>query len=295
VFPGSAGFALSSVLAGLFRLLLDPLRELFVSRRYRRGFEPRKRGLLGVFAPRWILSAVFLAAYGFICFFGHIPVLLGTTGIAVFFCLFLASLWAESSRGRDQGHIRFLPAPIMGPPVKPFPGMMVPFALASLGSLFLAPFFSVASPHAESGWPGNHLVGAADYERHLAFQRSFSYIPLGDDRAGFNDPSYLRYFTGEDGLIAGAVEYSGGQDQDIPPFPLKDLMEFLEYGDGYFYSYGMGDIIPVGIILLLPIPLLFQKVQGHRKKQKTLIYNDKRIAVSPGRVDGKYSRALSKL
>jgi hypothetical protein len=281
IFSGPAGFASAAALAGLYRVLLDPVREFFASRRYGRRYTG------GLFAPQWGMAAVFLAVYGIIWLLGGIPVLLGALGLLFFFFLLALSLWAESAGGRD--HIRFVPVLITVPPLRRVLGfsMVIPFACASLVSLFfpLLSGIGVQEPRTRPEVPA--MVSPGDYERHLAFQGAFSRIPLGqyqdEGEAGignfdtFKYPPYLRYYIGDDGLIGETGEYPEEPGLDFPPFPLEDLMRFIG-GYGNIPAYAPGDIISVLIALGLCVPPLFRAGWNHRKKKKMVVYNDKRIA-----------------
>jgi hypothetical protein len=302
VFLGPPGFALGGVLSALFSLFLEPLREWFASRRYARrpraegrDFPPRDRKLFrrrALFKGescrlRFLSGGIFLAAYGLICFSGAVPPVPALVLAAGFFIILGFSVWAESKRGLEQGHIRFFPVPITGSFRGPFfPAAMLPFALGAVFSLFLAAFPSGAykAPVSAGGDLPRELplIREEDYRNHLVFQASFSVTPLG----GREDFAYESYYLGEDGLIAGVLEDSGGdrssktgglsRDRDFPPFPLADLTAFLENGDP---RPGIeGDRIPVALGGLLCIPVLLRLASRYRKKKKMLVYNDKRIA-----------------
>jgi hypothetical protein len=229
------------------------------------------------------MAAAFLAAYGFIWFLGGIPALLGAAGLGAFFGLLGLSLRAES---KGAGHIRFAPVPIRPPPFRHVFrfSMMIPFACAALGSLF-SPFLAGAG---FKDGPGRRedagTVSSLDYERHLAFQRSFSLLPLGQGPApetgdfnAFKDPPYLRYYIGDDGLIGGTGEYPEEPGPDAPPFPLEDLMSFAG-GFGNVPAYAPGDVVSVLIVLGFCVFPLLRAGWNHRKKKKMVVYHDKRIA-----------------
>jgi hypothetical protein len=270
VFFGPAGFALGGICVLLFLVLLDPLREIFAFRRYGR----RVPGAGRMFRGQLILGAGLVAAYGLLCFAGALPAAAGAAGLAAFAGLFPLSLWEESRRGRR----RFLPVPIRVPsPVRALESpAALPFALAALVSLALSVVFSGRTQEI----PGNYApVDRSAYERHLAFQRSFSQTSLWGT-AGFPaetaSPGYLHYSLGEDGLIGGASPYPETVSAPEAPPPLEDLMNFLG-GHGASPAYFPGDILSVLIILGCCFPLAL-KAGGRRKKKRMLIYHDKRIA-----------------
>jgi hypothetical protein len=84
--------------------------------------------------------------------------------------------------------------------------------------------------HAPSSELTASLIDAAEYEAHIAFQTSFSLLPLGS--RVLNEHPYLRYDLGTDGLIAGTRELSGTLLPEAAIstemlFSLKELMDFL--------------------------------------------------------------------
>jgi hypothetical protein len=281
---GPGGFALAAFLTALLGLLLRPLRDFFISRRYRNHYiQINKKNGEGPFF--WGMFCLFLAGYGVLCYLGRFSAALGLTGIGSFFLILGLSLWAESKGGLKMGHVRFVPVPISShsPGIRVFSRIMVPFALGSLASLFLPPlilrgYAAGDAPPVPAERQGE-LISPGEYETHAAFQASFSLRPLraGGDNPG--DGEYLRYRRGEDGLIG---DYSAMEDDrggEIPPFPLEDLMNFLarrEYTQSPVNA--PGDLLPVFGALLLCIPGFLPIGQGHSKKKRLLVYNDKRIA-----------------
>jgi hypothetical protein len=283
---GPAGFALSGILFALFGILRSPLRELFAFRRYRfPGAGLRGRGIqMRVFKFSWLVSLLFLAAYGFICIWGNIPLVLGGLALGCFCGVTALVHWAESGRGRGQGHIRFMPVPLGRPSLNPalFPRTMLPFFLASLAALALPLVFPGLSAGEVPAYGEEEpfLLDEGAYLDHLAFQASFSLRPLGESRSG--EPVYARYVLGEDGLIAesragDAVVGSGGEDA-WPPFPLGDLMAFLGgYRPNEAPPAGR-DRVTVLVILILAVPSLVPSGGRPWKKGRFLIYHDKRVA-----------------
>ncbi|MDR2631075.1 MAG: hypothetical protein LBC60_09150 [Spirochaetaceae bacterium] len=286
-YPGPAGFALSAFLTALFGLLLKPLREFFISQRYRRrytGINKKTR----TFKPYGKAVPLFLVIYGAICYLGHFPVFLGVGGIFSFFLILGFSLWAESKRGTNMGHIRFVPVPISVSFLGSggFSRIMIPFALASLGALLLPPLIlgsgdtpgrnAAASSPVSTEWQG-YMINSEEYEAHARFQASFSLRPL---RTGGDNPEYgeyLRYHRAGDGLIG---DYSAAEEiPELPPFPLEDLMRFLtrrEYARLPVYT--PEDLFSVFMVLFFCIPIFLPIGQKHSKKKRLLVYNDKRIA-----------------
>jgi hypothetical protein len=293
-YAGSTGFALSVVLIALFKVLLDPVREFFVSRRYGNAGSFRGPGKrLRSFKVLWIVVPVFLMIYGLIAWLGRFPGILAAAVLPSFLGLLGICLWTESNRGENQGHIQFLPVPIRDASPRPlyFFRPLVPFALASLGAffsplLFPGPSFSPGAVPEEPP-----PISKEDYQTHAAFQLSFSVNSLegeghGDD-SGTDEArgSYVRYYLGEDGLIAGTRGYDGEfirrdrENDDIPPFPLEKLVEFLEnYNHADAGNFRWGDIAPVLIALGLCLPGTLRWGRKGRRGGKHFIYTDKRIA-----------------
>jgi hypothetical protein len=285
---GSAGFALSAVLAALFHTLRDPVREIFISRHYRTS-----RIFLRDFVPSWVLALVFTAAYTLIGIAGLLPPLILLSGIGGFAVLGAVILRITLAMSLKRGHIRFVPVRISGsfPITVSLPWFILPFAAASLGIFFLS---LVQNPGPDAirtafaEWEGTPLVSPADYREHIRFQRSFSLLPLedGDRPAG----SYRSYVLDGRGLIAGiddtaaesvpdtAPVFSGGDG--LPSFPLAELMAFLEgYPDTEPVRYAPRELLPSAAILALSIALFLGGWYRYRKNGKLSIYIiDKRIA-----------------
>ncbi|MFP3042712.1 hypothetical protein LQZ19_12920 [Treponema primitia] len=281
---GVPGFAMTAVLAGLFRLLSEPVREYFISRRY-------GKPALGTLASKetWILSALFLLALGFIAVFGALPLLSVIMGLFFFLVILCFSIRTETYRGVRQGHIRFLPVQISGITRRPsgYSRIMFPFTLAALVLLFLPMLFpgnftgnsAPAASRVWTGWKGPEAPTAEMYREHIGFQRVFSLMPLGSE----GSQAYLRYSLDEDGLIDGnnSREIVSEDPMEIPPFPLEGLIDFLNN-----YSYTGSDFVPShsgGLICLLIalglcIPLIYQDKRGHRMSGMLAMYINKQIA-----------------
>jgi hypothetical protein len=155
----------------------------------------------------------------------------------------------------------------------------LPFVPAALLALSLSLVFSApVSP--EGAWflkdPPPPL-GEAEYRAHAAFQASFSYRPLGSG----GGEGYFDYVLGDDGLIAGKTVHPP-PGKDIPPFPLKDLMFFLETG-GNAAPDGRGpftlkDLALVFLIVLFSFPAFIRPAWGDKKRKNRLLYKEKGIA-----------------
>jgi hypothetical protein len=292
---GVPGFALMAVLAGLSRLLREPVRDYFLVQRHGK----LSRRPLGTWMGAVPLGILFLFALGGITILGALSPLMVILVLLLFLVLLTLSLWAESHRGMPsapQGHIRFRLVPITGIPHRhaggkarrhsPYVRIMAPFTLAALVLLLasaVVPGSTRAAAPVSSEWTGWKSPPALDakafaeaYVAHVEFQRTFSLIPLG---APAEPPqAYLRYSLAEDGLIDEAVSDTPGELLDfgkIPPFPLEGLIDFLTN-----YSYTdpgaeTGGLLCLLIVLGLGGSLIFRDRRG---PLKLALYMDKRIA-----------------
>jgi hypothetical protein len=274
---GAAGFSLTAVLAGLSRILREPAREYFVARRYGTA-----AGTAMPPAEVWVLSGLLLAAAALLGIVGRLPLLTVPAALVLAPLVLCFALWTESCRG--GGHIRFTPVPIT--PLARRPGacspVMVPFALAALALPALSGVFpgaggSAISPsRALTGWKSPLELNGEHYREHAAFQQAFSYTSLGAGEA-----SYRRYSLAGDGLIDGndSGETAFREPEEIPPFPLAPLMDFLA---NYAYT-GSSPVSPQGgacplIVLGLCVPLIVLDRRRRRIRGKFSLYMNKRIA-----------------
>jgi hypothetical protein len=285
---GVPGFALMAVLAGLSRFLREPVREYFVSRRYKKPLNSPRGFAARTLPGTWGVSALFCAALGAIIFFGALPRLTVIPGLLFFLVILCLSRRTESYRGDRQGHVRFLPVPISHAALGPSGHfrIMVPFTLAALLLLFLPVLFSGSSVPGSArewtGWKGPGDLNEELYRNHVRFQQKFSFIPLGSDPYP-EDPfqSYLRYSLAEDGLIDGPGTVLPEDSGEIPPFPLEGLMDFINnytYSDPGFTASHSGGLICLVISLGLYIPLILRDWRRRKLKGKFSIYIDKQIA-----------------
>jgi hypothetical protein len=278
---GVPGFALMAVLAGLSRLLREPVRDYFIG-------TLSWRPLWGVQIP----GVLFLLAIGGIMILGALPPLTVILGLLFFLIILALAIRAESSREARRGHIRFRSVPISGITMGPssYARIMAPFTLAALVLLVVPAvfpgFFSGGSARAAAssrdwtGWKSPLTLNAAVYSEHVEFQRAFSLKPLG---APSSQPqAYLRYSLAEDGLIDGAGELANSGELvnsfEIPPFPLEGLIDYLTnytYTDpGYGSSFG-GELRCLLIVPGLALSLIFRE---RRRPLRLAMYMDKRIA-----------------
>ena len=225
---GAAGFAMASLLAGCAALLAGPCLERFTL--------PRRRGEPPVIC--WLLLPLFIICCCFLAFFSGLPPVF-TLPLLAFFCAMLifslrrayrsaagnsAGFWGLSQQRRR----RFSPVPILSRRSSPFAfaWAMLPFAAAALVLACADIAGSVTKPPAFSALPSADVVTEADYYNHYRFQSSFSFRSLYEvvEHGGM-----AVYELSPDGLLLQhdpvEAEFSPA---DIPPFPLGDLLSFLD-------------------------------------------------------------------
>jgi hypothetical protein len=272
---GVPGFALLAALAGLCRILREPAREYFFSRRYGKADGSRPGALAG--RGVWALSLVFLAAMGCVAAFGGLPPLAFPLAGLFSLAILCLSSWAEFCRGLSRGHVRFRPVPIADAARRrvSYLRVMVPFALAALALMVLPKPSGAPSSREWTGWESPARPSAEMYREHVAFQRSFSYAPLGGE-----PQPYLRYALAGDGLIdgSGASPVESADFDEIPPFPLGGLIDFLDnysYTDTGFNPPRRGELVCLLAVLALCVPRILRDRWG---RGKLAMLREKRIA-----------------
>jgi hypothetical protein len=237
---GYAGFfsiILAAILTGIWELLREPVLELFASRRYNRrppdyaglGFKGIKERLKP-FRLNLFLALVFFIFLPVFSFVGLLNPILLLALCASFVFLYFLSFKNEDKRMRKNRHIQFTPVLLLPYKVKTFSffPLLLPFAVLAIPALFMPRGFSDPSPV-----DAVFLINSEDYNSHISFQKSFSYRPMNQSRnalignAFIQQKDYLRYYLGEDGLIAGNEAYAFYENNEITPFPLEKLMDFL--------------------------------------------------------------------
>jgi hypothetical protein len=285
---------------GLGGLLLEPGGEFFAYLRYKKNrlpFEPgesRSPGeLLSPFRNRLFLAPVFIGVLALCSVFGGVHPLLALAAGAGFGGVYVLSLWVFSRLGEAQDHVRFSPVVILKTTaLKPdFSRFMAPHALAALAAIPLSLLFPGPASGSLVLKDLPPPVREAEYRSHAAFQASFSLRPLGRETGSASPgegrgPAYSHYTLGDDGLIAGKTDALSGEaggvsPDEIPPFPLKGLMEALEQrgkaagrGPGPFW----GELAPVLIALILSAPVFAELRRGDKKRKNRLQYKEKGIA-----------------
>jgi hypothetical protein len=293
---GAAGFALAAVALSLFITLWEPVKSFFIWLRLAGGFAVSpvlrvKQSLLKekkIFIFMCILFVV-------ICITGGINIIY-TLPAMLFCCLISAACGGVATMPRGGNHLRFVPVDIRPRRQKRRRMMFValPFTLASIAALGI-PFVTRVKPQiprylrllaSDKSVPA---IGADDYERHLDFQKNFSFRKLGGlIDAGNQDSAYVSFETGSDGLLYPAandppVEAAiNGGASGIPPFPLEKLISFLNGEDGEEVvpqDLGIGSLIAVILAASLYIPAYGFAVYGNGKKGSNTLYISQSVTV----------------
>jgi hypothetical protein len=152
-----------------------------------------------------------------------------------------------------------LPGRVKTLPLFPVAAVFGPAVFLSLFAPRLFPFLSYSYPKEPPAISDpRFLISSAGYEAHMVFQRAFSLRPLGSNS---RTDGYFHYYLGEDGLIAGEEEgYDGDQGEEIPSFPLENLMGFLlEYNNRVraLAPVQSKEWIPAVLFLAVLIPAFF--------------------------------------
>ncbi|GHU65761.1 hypothetical protein FACS189447_05290 [Spirochaetia bacterium] len=277
---GVPGLILAGVLAGLRGLLREALGELFSVRSY------------GTLKERLLPYRInFFAAFFFLIFFGilirinALPLIPSLAGPGSLFVLGLIARSDQKRRRSNAPHIRFMPVPIILKSAKlpVFQPSMMAFEAAAIIALAFPIFYSgpySGSAKGEGVGDFSNLVLPEDYAEHMAFQTAFSLLPL--DRKGGGE--YFRYSLGEDGLIANteaALPINQIATQEIPPYPLEKLTDFLLYSENKVIpapGTQLKDWISVFLIMIVSFPIRFSKENQEGKKKKPDLLRDRRIA-----------------
>jgi len=257
-FFGAPGIACAALLLGLFVILREPLNIFFT--KFVSGKNADKteivKNVLEPYKLFWLSLPVFLTASVFIAIVSELKLLFVLfafiTAVAVSF--FSDRILSQSSDRRR----RFTPVMIIRRkfPEFDFSAYMAPFACAALLVIILSVYISGAFI---SDKKFNNIIEEKDYYDHLNFQASFSTRQLG-----MGDAIYPGYILDKDGLPSpdrsdGVI--SSVQIEDFPPFPLKDIMDFLNnVNNGNRVKTGgvadrdSGEYLSMLILLLFIIP-----------------------------------------
>ena len=273
---GLSGLIMAGILAGLWELLREPFGELFSPRPFG-SFGERLRPYRYSFF--WLFFFIFL--FTALCFIWTTPLIPVWVG---FFCFFILECVSFIQIGRKRGrNLRFTPVLIITLPKRPnafrFPTMV--FAASSLLALVFFFFFPGVSPDLSGRTPIDlqNFPSVSEYEEYMAFQASFSMLPLGAHQGEYFHNEYLQYYLGDDGLIAGAKDSLSAWE--IPAFPLEKLTDFLlNYENRTVDSPKpmMKDWVIVVLILMCCIPNNKNIEKRKVRKNKIPLIRDPRVA-----------------
>ena len=238
---GFAAIILAAAFAGIWELLREPLKELFTSRYSRNTFNYAGTGLKGIierlrpYRLNLILALLFFLLIPVLAIAAFLPPIPLLAACVYFFLLYYLSLKSMEAGFRNTRHIPFMPVPLLPLRTRTFSlfPFLIPFVLVSFLALILPEFLPVERsdiPAMGNIMDPRYFVSPEEYYSHVDFQRSFSYRSLnaGNDTAeALNQEGYLRYYLGDDGLIAGSTVSSGTMEAETLPFPLEKLMDFL--------------------------------------------------------------------
>jgi hypothetical protein len=254
---GPAAALIPGVLCLFFQCLFAPLREVFLS--------GAKRGALKMYKKSFMAAAVPAVCCIVLAVLAAIPPWVAVPGFVLSGAVFVLALRNETLGRRSLGHVLFIPMPILPAPseIRRIHWFLGPF-LASSMALVLLP--SARDFHSEQELLNS--VTVEDFEAHIAFQREFSYRPLGREKTA----EYGAYTLGEDGLIAGfsPEEPPEGEftapnfkkivrEEEVPLFNLKNIVSLLIGFSGIMISW-------------------FGKKPVKHKGALPAIYHDKQVA-----------------
>ena len=233
-FFGAWGFVLIVTLLGMAISLMEPLQEFFTLLRYRRHEKPlylkvnRDRLIndaVKLYKTHCMLAGIFALLFFTLSIFSQIPALYCLLVFVFFVGIFVLSLQTQVLRGESYGHIRFSPVSIQRPVInRAFLFFLLPYIAAFAVALFSTPDKKPYHDDSNLFAMQGELITEEEYLAHAAFQWGFSYRPL----KGRAEGRYLEFALGNDGLIDSVpIEIRKPEPGELPPFPLKVLMNFL--------------------------------------------------------------------
>jgi hypothetical protein len=281
---GSAGFTLSALMLVLFLTLQTPFEALFLRTRFDYKFSVPHAMPIKQFLQREKKFLIFLLVLILaVCIAGKAGYIFRAF---LFFCLSASARAFAVCAGR-RDHIVFVPIEIRPRRVERGLLAAVPFTLAGAAALLLPLFHQPAQAAAilapkvsENKLP---VISAADYRAHINFQKNFAITRLvrAEDGAEPAGGVYMNFEQDGDGLFRPAAEDKPlvskieKNTADIPPFPLENLIAFLNDKQEWVIvpqSFDIRDLFAVLAALPLYIPGLVYAASGNRKKSKNTLY-----------------------
>jgi hypothetical protein len=226
-FFGSAGIACAALFLGIFFMLREPFNELVTLFFLKERFDKKKnliiKNAVEPYRIYWLFLPVFAAALGLIAFFSRLNVFFLLAVFIASCALYFLSARTLSFLGGK--HTRFTPVQILRRRFVDFSfsTYMLPHIAAAFLVMFISPYMGGALV---SDGEFSAFVEEKDYYAHLAFQSSFSTRQLGESGA-----AYPGFILDKDGLPSVDTAKSAAlvniKPEQFPPFPLKNLMDFL--------------------------------------------------------------------
>jgi hypothetical protein len=280
-FFGAGGMAAAALFLGFAVVIKEPLKEFILTLRlpaknwsiklnmiYKNAVEP--------YILHFYLLPVFAAAITAVVIFGELKLFFILLVFAAAGFIFYFSVRALETGKRDGNRRRFTPIMILKQRFMDFSFSvyMLPFTIAVFFAMLLTPHVSSAYVSGNK-FDDLYIINEHDYYAHLAFQTSFSTRRLGLN--SYNSSStYPCYILNEDGLPSpdythfNFLDTSGeisSVQEEFPPFPLSDLMDFFHSvnnsekiynaGTTNIYNFNMIDLNIRMELILFSILLLF--------------------------------------
>lgn len=296
---GTAGIAACAVFTAVFQILRGGAHRILTRFYYEnhaqdtkfKTFTERLTAELRFETPKFVLLA---ALYTLICIISGISVLSSVCAPLCFLAAFSAALFTESVRGHLMNHIRFTFVPISPRkysekkiPVLPAPFLCAAFVCAVVSLTGVTGEPQPAAPEFLN--KTTQIPIKQDYEKHIEFQKNFSYRRLFDSSGDQSEKDkknsgaeYFHYTIGENKLITSQTtgETSGLDFPDSAnfgearPWTLKPLAAFLTgTPDSARLTPRLppaAELVSVFLAVCLYVPFI---VTRHRKKLPYLIYN----------------------
>ncbi|MDR1211879.1 MAG: hypothetical protein LBK40_06575 [Spirochaetaceae bacterium] len=264
---GPQGFVLAALLCLIFDLLAPVMEEW-----------------AAFSVKRLAASALLVLLWAGLFFAGGIP-------LPVFpvlpLSLFLAWLspWRKKALARHLGHKRFIPLSIIpeqGLFRKSFP-ILLPFALGAALVFAFPLFFRGVNLYDSNEMQRKISVTRADFERHLAFQKDFSYRPLGSPSGAPLDPflgapgeGYAVYTLDGDGLIGAFTALP--RDAAMPRITAEDTALFTLFENPAAAPAVLPGLLWTAGLCALLLPAWFLRGRRGTGPAVSARYSDRRIA-----------------
>jgi hypothetical protein len=290
ILAGPSAFTLAVALFAIFRVLLEPVRGFFRSRRYKKLFPNEKQaghsiaginfswvktGKNHLWPALFTLVCTFI--YGVICYINGIAAVTASLAYVSFIVMIFVAVFSESRQGSRVGHVRFVPVLIQGEETYSvrYPLLLFPFTLAAFLSVFASWQLTDTAGTAEfNNLTRPERVSAAGFAEHAAFQGAFSYRPLDG-----GEKPLLHYKTNESGLVIQSEPVQGRTPVEMV-FPLETLLAFLDDNTiVYPYDAVLGDFLSAFIAMAIYVAFIIA-VLGRQGKKSSVPFLIERQAAA---------------